>query len=258
MRLENRVAIITGAGHGIGRVYALGYASEGAAVVVADIDGPAAEAVATELVSAGGRAVGTQTDVADPSSVHHMAAEALDCFGKIDILLNNAAVFRSVPMSNVSVEEIPLEEWDRMMAVNLRGPFLCVRACVPSMKQQRSGKIINISSTRAFRQHERPGRSGAGVHYNTSKAGILGFTRALAQELGRYNICVNAIAPGGIPATLNRSPTPAAVDLTFADRALQRPEQPEDLVGTAIFLASKDSDYMTGQTLIVDGGSVMR
>ncbi|MPZ14116.1 MAG: SDR family oxidoreductase [Chloroflexi bacterium] len=254
MRLQDRVALITGAGHGIGRVYALGFAREGAAIVVGDIDGLAAAAVAQEIEQAGGPALGLRMDVADAASVEAAVAAALQRFGKIDILVNNAALFRAVPMTQASVEEIPLAEWDRMMAVNLRGPFLCVRACLPGMKQQQYGKVINISSTRAFRQRERPGRSGAGVHYNVSKAGVLGLTRALASELGRYNICVNTIAPGGI--SLNPGVAGAAGQAS-TEKALKRPERAEDILGPAIFLAASESDYVIGQTLVVDGGDVM-
>lgn len=241
-------------------MYALAYAAEGASVVVADVDGPAATLVAAEIDDADGLALGLRVDVSDEASTREMAAKAIERFGKIDVLVNNAAVFRTVPMFQGSIEEIPPDEWDRLMAVNLRGPFLCARACVPTMKERGYGKIINISSTRALRPKVRSGRGDAGIHYATSKAGVIGFTRALAQELGRHNICVNAIAPGGIPATMYAPGTevnlPPTAE-TVTERALQRTEQPEDLIGTAVFLASSDSDFMTGQTLVVDGGSWM-
>jgi NAD(P)-dependent dehydrogenase (short-subunit alcohol dehydrogenase family) len=144
-----------------------------------------------------------------------------------------------------------------MMAVNLRGPFLCARACLPSMREQQYGKIINISSTRALRQSPSAGGGGIGIHYNTSKAGIIGLTRSLAVELGDYNICVNAIAPGAtITYDVNESMR-GGLERLAAQRAIKRNQVPDDLVGTAVFLASSESDFMTGQTLVVDGGDVM-
>jgi 3-oxoacyl-[acyl-carrier protein] reductase len=171
--------------------------------------------------------------------------------------VNNAALFRRVPMSRVAIDAIPVEEWDHMMAVNLRGPFLCTRAFLPSMREQQYGKIINISSTRALRQSPSLSGGGAGLHYNTSKAGIIGFTRSLAVELGQFNICVNAIAPGATITYEVDESMHGGLERLAAQRAIHRSQVPEDLLGTALFLASADSDFMTGQTLVVDGGDVM-
>jgi 3-oxoacyl-[acyl-carrier protein] reductase len=256
-RLAGRVAVITGAGAGLGRAYAHAFAREGATLAVVDLNREAAEAVADEITREGGRALGIQADVADADSVQAMGAAVMDVFGQITILMNNAALFRRVPMSRVAIDEIPLEEWERMMAVNLRGPFLCTRACLPSMREQRYGKIINISSTRALRQAGPSTGGGIGIHYNTSKAGIIGFTRSLAVELGEFNICVNTIAPGATITYEVNEGMRGGLERLAAQRAIKRSQMPEDLLGTALFLASADSDFMTGQTLVVDGGDVM-
>jgi 3-oxoacyl-[acyl-carrier protein] reductase len=246
-RLQDRVAIVTGGGHGIGRAYAQRLAEEGAKVVIAELDAPAGERVAAEL---GGLAV--RTDVADEADCERMARLALERFGRIDILVNNAAIFHTVPMSRAPFDEIDPSEWDRMMAVNLRGTWFACRAVVPQMRKQRYGKIVNISSGTALKG------TGSRIHYVTSKAGILGFTRTLAMELGKDNICVNCIAPG---STLSEEDPDEAVvkyrQAAASTRALQRMQKPEDLVGAVAFFASPDSDFITGQTLVVDGGACM-
>src|SRR5256885_9063919 len=189
-RLAGKVAIVTGGGHGIGKAYALGLAGEGAKVVVAEIDAIAAEAVAADLKRRGFEAIGVRTDVADPASVEAMVARTVAAYGRIDILVNNAAIFATVPMSRSRFDQIEIEEWDRMMAVNLRGMWLASRAVVPHMRKRGYGKIINISSGTALKG------SASRIHYVTSKAGVLGFTRTLARELGKDGICVNCVAPG--------------------------------------------------------------
>ena len=246
-RLDGRVAIVTGGGHGIGKAYARRLADEGAAVVIAELDAPAGERVAAEV---GGLAV--CTDVADEASVGEMARRTLERYGRIDILVNNAAIFATVPMSRAPFDEIDPAEWDRMMAVNLRGTWLACRAVIPQMRKQRYGKIINISSGTALKG------SASRIHYVTSKAGIIGFTRTLAMEVGKDNICVNCIAPG---STLSEENADEALikyrQAAASTRALQRLQRPEDLVGAVAFFASADSDFITGQTLVVDGGACM-
>ena len=250
--LDGRVAIVTGGGHGIGKAYCEGLAQNGAAVVVAEIDGDAAERTASALRSSGARALEVQTDVADEMSTRAMAQRALDAFGRIDVLVNNAAVFATIPISRVLLEEISVEEWDRVMAVNLRGIFLSCKAVLPAMRQQGYGKIINISSGTALNG------SPTRIHYVTSKGGVLSFTRTLAREVGSSGIRVNAIAPG---STLSEE-NPTEEILRFrrqgiGDRALGHVQVPTDLVGTVVFFASPASDFITGQTLVVDGGGTM-
>jgi 3-oxoacyl-[acyl-carrier protein] reductase len=251
-RLEGRVAIITGGGHGIGKAYALAMAKEGAKIVIAEIDAIAAEEVAADLRKSGFAAIGVKTDVGDRASVESMARRAVDAFGQIDILVNNAAIFATVPMSRSPFDEIGIDEWDRMMRVNLRGTWLASRAVVEHMRKRGYGKIINISSGTALKG------SASRIHYVTSKAGVLGFTRSLAMELGKDGICVNCIAPGSTLSEEKPDEKTVAMRTRAAeDRAIQRVQTPEDLVGAIVFFASADSDFITGQTLVVDGGACM-
>ena len=251
-RLADRVAVVTGGGHGIGKAYARGLAKEGASIVIAEIDGDAAKTVADVLVQEGAKAIAVRTDVADWASAQAMAARAVEAFGRIDILVNNAAIFATVPMSRAPFDQIDPTEWDRMMTVNLKGTWLACRAVVPQMRKQRYGKIINISSGTALKG------SASRIHYVTSKAGILGFTRTLAREVGGDGICVNCIAPGSTLSEENPDEDVLKMrNAAVSDRALRRVQKPEDLVGTILYLASSDSDFVTGQTLVVDGGSCM-
>jgi 3-oxoacyl-[acyl-carrier protein] reductase len=248
--LEGRVVIVTGGGKGIGKVYAQEFARAGAKVVAADIDGEAAQAVADGIVGSNGDAIGLKTDVADEQSAQGMAKAVLERFGGIDVLVNNASLMSVLPRR--SWMEIPVDEWDRVMAVNLRGLFLCSRAVVPAMRERGRGKIINISSSRVW--DGTPNR----LHYTTSKAGVIGFTRALAREVGEFGITVNAVTPGlTLSDTQVASSSGNYVKSKVADRAIPRDQYPEDLVGTVMFLASTGSDFITGQTINVDGGRSM-
>ncbi|HEY4073988.1 MAG TPA: glucose 1-dehydrogenase [Herbaspirillum sp.] len=251
-RLEDRVAIVTGGGHGIGKAYAVRLASEGAKIVIAELDEKAGQAVAQELNAAGHQAIAIRTDVADPESVEQMAAAAVARFGRIDVLVNNAAIFATIPMSRSPFDQITIDEWDRMMSVNVKGAWLASKAVIPQMRQQAYGKIINISSSTSIKG------SPSRIHYVTSKAAILGFTKTLANEVGKDNICVNCIAPG---STLSEeSPDEGILKMrgeAASVRALKRVQTPDDLTGAILFFASADSDFITGQTLVVDGGNCL-
>jgi len=244
--LKDKVVIVTGGAHGIGKAYCRGFAKAGARVIVADIDKPAAVNTAEEI---GAPALGIHIDVSNEASTKIMAAQALEHFGGVDVLINNAAVFSVVPMNRGRIETIDPEEWDRLMAVNLRGLFFCCRAVLPAMRKQRSGKIINIASGTVFAGA--PGR----IHYVTSKAATIGFTRTLAREVGDDNINVNCLAPGNTLSEEN--PTEQMIrfrESSVSLRALKRIQVPQDVVGAMMFLASPLSDFITGQTVNVDGG----
>jgi 3-oxoacyl-[acyl-carrier protein] reductase len=251
-RLQDRVIIVTGGAQGIGRAYCEGFAREGAKIVVADLDQAHADDLARALAKEGHDALAVRADVADAAGTERMAQATLDRFGRIDGLINNAAVFQRPAMSRVPFEKIPVEEWDRLMAVNVRGVFLCCRAVVPAMKAQRYGKIVNISSGTVFY-----GAPNA-LHYVASKAGVIGMTRSLARELGDHHITVNAIAPGLIISMDDVDPARDAQNQQRTQaRAIKRTELPEDVVGAAIFFCSAESDFITGQTLVADGGAQM-
>jgi 3-oxoacyl-[acyl-carrier protein] reductase len=248
--LKDKVVVVTGGGHGIGKAYCLGFAKSGSHVVVADIDKPAADQVSAEIMQQKGpRTVAVHADVSVEKSTRDMAKAALQRYGRIDVLINNAAIFSTVPMNRGRIETIDPAEWDRLMAVNLRGLFFCCRAVLPSMRAQKSGKIINIASGTVFAGS--PGR----IHYVTSKAATIGFTRTLAREVGEFNINVNALAPGNTLSEEN--PTEETIRLRQSSaglRTLKRVQVPQDVVGAMLFLASPLSDFMTGQTVNVDGG----
>jgi 3-oxoacyl-[acyl-carrier protein] reductase len=252
--LKEKVVVITGGGHGIGKAYCLGFAQAGSRVVIADIDETAAANVAAQINQEdSSQAHAVHVDVADEQSTKRMAAAALQRCGGIDVLINNAAIFATVPMNRGRIETITPEEWDSLMAVNLKGVFFCCRAVLPTLRAQKSGKIINIASGTVF--NGSPGR----IHYVTSKAGTIGFSRTLAREVGDDNIQVNVLAPGNTLSEEN----PSAEMLRFrqssiGNRALQRVQVPQDVVGAMLFLASPLSDFITGQTINVDGGIAFR
>lgn len=245
MRLRDKVAIVTGGARHIGAAYARRLAAEGASVVIADIlDG---DRLVQEIRSGGGKALSLRVDVANEEDTRYMAAETVKAFGRVDVLVNNAAIF--INIRRVSFHEISAEEWDRVSAVNIKGPFLCAKAVFPQMKEQRSGKIINISSSTVF------AGTPLFLHYVAAKAALIGMTRSLARELGEYGICVNAIAPGLVQHEGQNAPQ-EFTEFQLKTRALKRLETPEDLLGPLVYLASSDSDFVTGQTLLVDGGSL--
>ena len=249
--LAGRSVIITGGGKGIGKVYAEQFANCGARVVAADIDEAAARETVKAITDVGFSALALPCDISDPDSVAAVAKSTLEAFGSIDVLVNNASLMSDLPRR--SWLEIPLDEWDRVMAVNLRGLFLCCRAVFPAMQEQKRGKIVNISSSRVW--EGTPNR----LHYTTSKAGVIGFTRALAREVGQFGITVNAVTPGFTrsDSQLRSSENNYLSAETHADRALKRSQVPDDLVGAVMFLASAASDFISGQTLNVDGGKSM-
>jgi len=245
-RLEGKVAIVTGASRNIGARYARHLAFHGARTVVADIlDG---SGVARAIRDAGGEAISLQVDVSREQDTAAMAEETVKTFGAIDILVNNAAIFLSIQRR--PFYEISAEEWDQVSGVNIKGPFLCAKAVFPQMSAQKRGKIINISSTTALQG------TPMFLHYVASKAALIGMTRSLARELGAYGICVNAIAPGLVEHEGQTVPK-EFTELQLRLRSLKRLQTPEDLLGSLTYLASADSDFVTGQTLVVDGGSTL-
>jgi len=249
-RLKGKVAIVTGAGGGIGKVLARRLAEDGASVVIADIRD--FDRAAAELAKAtGAKTLGLQVDVAAEGDAARMAAEAMKAFGRIDILVNNAAIFSTLELK--PFEKIPVAEWRKVMDVNIMGVALCSAACVPHMRAGKYGRIINLAS----------GAPLKGVpnflHYISSKGAVIAMTRGMARELGADGITVNALAPGFTVSenVAKKQDHMKAGERTRMTRAIQRDEKPEDLVGAVSFLASDDAAFMTGQTLVVDGGSAM-
>lgn len=259
MRLRDRVAIITGGAQGIGRAYALRFAREGARVAVADLRTDAANAVADECRGLGVEALGVRVDVADETSTRDAARSVVDRFGRIDILVNNAAIYYDLDRTQNT-----LEYFNKILSVNLTGVWLMTRAVEPVMKRQHKGKVIHQASTAAYLGNtgmvdtEDPDRPMPPFHYSVAKSGVVGLTKFMAGALGPWGINVNAIAPGVTMTEATKKVVPEEIAKTLVMfTALRRPLAPDDLAGTAVFLASDDSDLMTGQVLVVDGGGVM-
>jgi 3-oxoacyl-[acyl-carrier protein] reductase len=245
--LQGRTVIVTGAGQGLGRAYALGFAKEGAIPLVADLNLEAAERVAGEVRARGGESLAVQVDVGDVNSVDAMVSALMERYGRIDVLVNNAAIFSTLKMK--PFEEIPLDEWDRVLHVNITGCFYTARAVAPHMRGAKRGSIVNISSAAYLM-----GRPNY-LHYTTSKAALVGMTRSLARELGRDDIRVNVVLPGAVETEIARETvSPEQLRQQIAARALPRTEEPADLVGVVLFLASDASRFVTGQSVVVDGG----
>jgi NAD(P)-dependent dehydrogenase (short-subunit alcohol dehydrogenase family) len=244
MKLSGKAGVVTGAGSGIGRAIALEFARAGASVAVCDVNLEAAEQVATEITTMGQRAVALKVDVSQKAEVLETVEAALSALERIDVLVNNAGIYRLTPL-----EDISEEEWDLLLGVNVKGMFFFAQAVVPHLKKQGGGRIINMASTSAI-----SGGLMAGIHYSTSKAAIVGFTRSLARMLAQHNILVNAIAPGRIDTPLIKI-TPEEDEAGLKTKIpLGRLGTPEDVAHAALFLASEDSDYMTGTVMNVSGG----
>ncbi len=248
-RLDERAAVVTGAGRGIGAEYAKALAAEGARVMVTDIVDT--ENTVNIIKQAGGEAIGKHCDVTRPADVKAMVDETVRAFGKLDIMVTNAALFADLDQKPFL--EIDEAEWDRVMQVNTRGVFTCVKAAVPEMKKNGYGKIVNVASGTVFKG------TPMLLHYVSSKGAMVAFTRALAREVGDDGITVNCIAPGLTMSekVLGAAQWDAIKDGNTASRAIKREEVPEDLLGTVVFFSSSESDFITGQTLVVDGGSAM-
>ena len=248
--LAGKVAVVTGAAQGLGAEFAVALAKAGAIVVLGDV--ASTDATCEAICTAGGRAMSGSLDVTSPTSVAALIDTAVTAFDRIDILVNNAAISGSIQLGPFT--DITSTDWDRVMAVNVRGTFECIKAVTPVMKAKNYGKIINLSSGTATKGT--PGQ----LHYVASKGAVISMTRAAARELGEFGICVNALAPGLTMSDAMRSNpswSSTAIANNIASRALKSEAVPADLIGALLFLASSASDFVTGQTLAVDGGSVM-
>ena len=251
LSIEGKVVIVTGGGKGIGRVYCRELANAGCRVVAADIDDTGNAETVAEIRASGGEAIAATTDVADESQTQEMAAKTIEAFGRIDGLVNNASLMSVLERRDWQL--IPVDEWDRVQEVNMRGVFLCCKAVFPQMKDQGDGSIINISSGRFW--NGTPNR----LHYSTSKAGVIGLTRSLAREVGPHNITVNAITPGFTlsDTQVSSSGEYAQQNAPPEDRCIQRHQYPEDLCGAVMFLLSSGANFISGQTINEDGGQHM-
>jgi len=245
--LKGRVALVTGAGRGLGRLYAQALAEAGAAVAVNDVSAENCAPVVAELQALGAKAAAVPADVSDAAAVARMAEAARAALGPVDILINNAALYAGIPRRRF--DAIPIDEWRRLIDVNVTGSYLCARAVLPHMLERRWGRIVNVSSSTVPL-----GRPGF-VHYVTSKAAILGMTRSIARELGKENITVNCVMPGLTETEGSEGTDPAIWEMVMRGQAIPRREQPGDVVGAVMFLLSDAASFITGQTVCIDGGS---
>jgi 3-oxoacyl-[acyl-carrier protein] reductase len=247
-RFEGRVAIVTGAGQGIGRAVAERLAADGAAVAVADLNAETADEVVRSIASAGGRAIAARTDVTDPVDAERLAADAVAQLGRIDILVNNAGILRSTRAA-----EVTPEEWHLVLDANLTGSFLCARAAYPALRASGHGRIVNVASMAG-----RATSTLGGVHYTTAKAGVLGLTRHLAREWARDGITVNAISPGIVDTPMVRGSTdPERMTQVLASIPLGRLAEPAEIAALIAFLASDDAAYITGANVDIHGGELI-
>ena len=246
--VADRVVVITGAGQGIGRAYAHHFADNGAIPVIADINGENGERVAAEIEAAGGRALAVETDVTSPDSAAAMIDATLSAYGRLDVLINNAAIF--VTLGRRPFEDIPLDEWREVMDVNITGCFICASAVITPMREAGWGRIINISSSTV------PQGIPGFLHYVTSKSALIGMSRAMAREVGGDGVTVNSVLPGMIETEVeNQGRTDEGRQHVIGNQSIRRQQTPQDMVGTLLFLASPASGFMTGQSICVDGGA---
>jgi 3-oxoacyl-[acyl-carrier protein] reductase len=247
--LRDRVVIITGGGQGIGRAYALEFAAQGAIPIIAEYNEEGGRRVQAEVEAARGKALFVKTDVADQASVDAMVRATLAAFGRIDCLINNAAVFSRITMA--PFWKLPVDEWRRAMDVNITGAFLCARAVVPTMQERRWGRIINVCSGTVIMGRENY------LHYVTSKSAAIGMTRAMARELGAWTITVNCFWPGVTKTEIERPSVPSHVfDSMMQQQAIKRLTKTDDAAKAVMFLCSDDAEFITGQSMLVDGGFV--
>jgi len=245
MRLKDKVAIVTGGANGIGEGVAIKFAQEGAKVVIGDLKEDEVKKAEQKIKDMGGTAIGVVCNVADKASVDAMVKKAVDTFGTVDILINNAGITRDAIFHKMTEQQ-----WDQVFDVNLKGVFYCCQAVVPMMRDKGYGKIVNISSVSRFGN---PGQA----NYAATKAGLVGFTRNLAKELGPKGITVNAVAPGSVETAMFLAVPEKIREISARANALQRPGTIEELAYSILFFASDESAYVTGQCLQVDGGMMM-